>query len=431
MNLRIKFILFFSGVIVLMIAGLTFYLNAYLKNYFKARTIDNFQLLAETSEGSYFSFIESLKTRTIDWSSDGYIRNAVEEILSGKKESVKNLNFYLKEKKIIYDPEVVIIDILNKDGIVISSSLADRIGEDESDENIRFHEAIAAGFGEALVAPVVYEEYESSEPMIHISARIFSTKESADKKFVPLDAVMLLHFVNTDRLSALLSGKWQKEKGALTGAAFFDEYQTAEIYLVNKDRLMITQSRFIEYNILKHKVDTEPVSACFENNLEMAGEYLNYDGKKVLGASMCIEKDEIVLIVEAQSAEILSLLKKIQERIIFGGIFILILTIAGIALLSNWLLKGLTSIAEIAKKISENNFSARTNIKSKDEIGSLGEIFNEMLNNIEKNQKELKEKDVKIEEKLAELEKFKNLTIGRELKMIELKKELEELKKNL
>ena len=245
---------------------------------------------------------------------------------------------------------MVIIDILNKDGIVISSSLADRIGEDESDENIRFHEAIAAGFGEALVAPVVYEEYESSEPMIHISARIFSTKESADKKFVPLDAVMLLHFVNTDRLSALLSGKWQKEKGALTGAAFFDEYQTAEIYLVNKDRLMITQSRFIEYNILKHKVDTEPVSACFENNLEMAGEYLNYDGKKVLGASMCIEKDEIVLIVEAQSAEILSLLKKIQERIIFGGIFILILTIAGIALLSNWLLKGLTSIAEIAKK---------------------------------------------------------------------------------
>ena len=89
MNLRIKFILFFSGVIVLMIAGLTFYLNAYLKNYFKARTIDNFQLLAETSEGSYFSFIESLKTRTIDWSSDGYIRNAVEEILSGKKNPLK------------------------------------------------------------------------------------------------------------------------------------------------------------------------------------------------------------------------------------------------------------------------------------------------------------------------------------------------------
>ena len=34
-------------------------------------------------------------------------------------------------------------------------------------------------------------------------------------------------------------------------------------------------------------------------------------------------------------------------------------------------------------------------------------------------------------ERLAELEKFQKLTVGRELKMIELKKEIEELKKRL
>lgn len=437
MKLKSKFILFFFIFFVLLFGSLTFYLNTYLKNYFKARTIDTLQFIAVTSEGAYFSFIEALKTRTINWSSDGYIRNTVEEILNAKaeknfekqKELTKDIELYLKEKKIVYDSSVIIIDILDRDGIVIASSLAERIGGNESDENIRFHESIVSEFGEVFVAPVVYEEYESLKPMIHVVARIFSTKESVDKKFVPLDAVMLIHFVNADKLGDVLSGKWYKEKGALAGTLFFDEYKTAEIYLVNKEKIMITQSRFIEHSVLKHKVDTEPIKICFENGQEIAGEYQNYDGKTVMGASGCLKKDGLVLIVEVQSEEILAPIKKIQHRIIFTIILMLILSTVGVYLLSNQLLRGLTVISETVKKVSENNFLIRTNIKSKDEVGFLGKTFDGMLDNLEKNQKELQEKNAKIEEKFAELEKFKNLTVDRELEMIELKKEIEKLKK--
>ena len=43
---------------------------------------------------------------------------------------------------------------------------------------------------------------------------------------------------------------------------------------------------------------------------------------------------------------------------------------------------------------------------------------------------EIAEQSGKDLERLAELERFQKLTVGRELKMIELKKEIEELKKS-
>lgn len=43
---------------------------------------------------------------------------------------------------------------------------------------------------------------------------------------------------------------------------------------------------------------------------------------------------------------------------------------------------------------------------------------------------EIKKKEMELEERIMELEKFHELTIDRELKMVELKKKIEELKKN-
>jgi nitrate/nitrite-specific signal transduction histidine kinase len=42
---------------------------------------------------------------------------------------------------------------------------------------------------------------------------------------------------------------------------------------------------------------------------------------------------------------------------------------------------------------------------------------------------QVREKTKKLQEKVEELERFNKLVIGRELKMLELKKEIEELKK--
>ena len=118
--------------------------------------------------------------------------------------------------------------------------------------------------------------------------------------------------------------------------------------------------------------------------------------------------------------------------------------------------------------MSDGDLSQRVTIRSRDELGNLARVFNEMLDNIERSrstifesEKKLKEssqdllaltasleekvnervkgleevkeelrlelgaKTAELQKQLEELEKFKQLTIDRELKMVEMKKELE------
>lgn len=476
MKLKIKLILSSVILMALITGGSIYYFEKYSGDYLRNKIINDFEIVAEISEGSYFSFIESLKIRTINWGSDGKIRNNVKKILeikdkSAKEKLVKELNVYLRKEKIKYDPSVIIIDVLDKNGIVIASTRDERLGVDEKaeEEKIgvhRFSKAINSGFDEAYITSIVYEEDEYPEPMINLVARIFSNEKDEAGGLKPLDAVLLIHFVDTHRLSDVLTGKRQTEKGALTGQAFYNQYKTAEIYIVNKDKLMITPSRFVEKAVLNLFVDTEPVRRCLEKAEEFKGEYLNYQGEKVIGASMCIKEENAILITEVQSAEIFKPLIQFNNYIILAGILILVLIGVGFFFLSDFLLNNLTAIVAVAKKVIDNDFSVRVDIKSKDEIGYLANVFNQMLDNIEKSQGELKKAEIKLREtnlslenrikertaelmelknnlerdvfnrtielrkKMTELEKFKELTVGRELKMVELKEKIKKLEKH-
>jgi len=94
MKLRTKAIFLVSFFIILLIGGLLLYLDDYLEKYLKTQTINNLRVMAEVSEGTYFAFTENEKIRTIDWSSDGHIRNNTEALL----EAVKSGNAEEKDK---------------------------------------------------------------------------------------------------------------------------------------------------------------------------------------------------------------------------------------------------------------------------------------------------------------------------------------------
>ena len=93
---------------------------------------------------------------------------------------------------------------------------------------------------------------------------------------------------------------------------------------------------------------------------------------------------------------------------------------------------------EITNEIAEGNLDKQVDIKSKDEIGNLASSFNRMTYELKKSRKEIekysrgleskvKDRTKELQSKNEELAKFNKLAVGRELKMIELKKRIKQL----
>lgn len=91
-------------------------------------------------------------------------------------------------------------------------------------------------------------------------------------------------------------------------------------------------------------------------------------------------------------------------------------------------------LKEVAAEVGRGNLEIEIKTQSKDEIGELTESFKKMVDNLKKSQKEIEdhEKELKkskqsVESKIEEMERFNRLAVGRELRMIELKKRVKEL----
>jgi HAMP domain-containing protein len=97
------------------------------------------------------------------------------------------------------------------------------------------------------------------------------------------------------------------------------------------------------------------------------------------------------------------------------------------------------NLAEVAKQISEKkDYSVRALKNGNDEVGRLVEAFNEMLDRIQRRDAELVEAKMHLEQRVQErtaelsrsneqLKRFNRLAVGRELRMVELKREVNQL----
>jgi methyl-accepting chemotaxis protein len=155
--------------------------------------------------------------------------------------------------------------------------------------------------------------------------------------------------------------------------------------------------------------------------------------------------------------------EQVKEVMLYGFFITFLVTATGfllLFLLSETLTKPLSSLKKGVDIIGRGDLNHRVVVNTKNEIEELAQSFNKMVDNLQQSQiatekskqmleikvkertKELqdltgsleekvKEKTKELQQRINELEKFHNVTVGRELKMIELKKKVEELEKKI
>jgi len=169
--------------------------------------------------------------------------------------------------------------------------------------------------------------------------------------------------------------------------------ESGEIYIVNNDFLMLSDSRFIENTIFKQKVDTIAVQKCFNEGINFEGLYSDYRGIEIYGSSYCANDLGFVLLAEIDEKETIQPIIILQERIFETGLLITTGMAIIAFIISRTLSKPLIKLKNAANTIAKGNFDVRTKITTSDEIGELSHAFDSMAQKLQESLIEIKEKE--------------------------------------
>ncbi|MFQ6618280.1 MAG: PAS domain S-box protein, partial [Fidelibacterota bacterium] len=276
------------------------------------QTLTQLRIAADGAEAQIIEFLNYLKGRTQDFSSDGYIRDATEIInqKSGSYEqTVRSLNLHLAINKQPIIPECVETFIMDLSGRIIASSDSSHVGTDHSRK-----EYFLKGLESTYVSDV-FREPETGR-VTWITSTPLTGKLSGELIGV------LANRIDPEALSDITTGRKHLALGSSTQSMRVGK--TGETYIVNRNKLMITESRFLEDVILKQMVDTQPVRLALEQGEEMLGDYPDYRGVPISGASMILNELGWVILTEIDFSEAFIPIKKMQTNALtFAGIILI------------------------------------------------------------------------------------------------------------
>jgi methyl-accepting chemotaxis protein len=157
--------------------------------------------------------------------------------------------------------------------------------------------------------------------------------------------------------------------------------ESGETYIVNRDKLMVSESRFMKDAVLKVRVDTVGVNDGLMGKSGVAT-YLDYRNIPVIGAWNPIKYTDWVLLTEINKAEAFAPLRaNMLNHIILLSVTIVMVTVIAI-FSAQATVKPIRELIEVSEQVREGKLNKEVKIHSYDEIGILINVFNEMIKNM-------------------------------------------------
>jgi len=254
-SLKFKLLIFALciSLIPITVISTIYYFNA--QDSLKTNTMSWLGAIAKSKKGRAIEFLESKKIRTIDFSSDGFIRECLEVINRGelsKKHTVTALNIHLSKNKKPLDPHISLIEIVDLKGKVIASTMEKTIGKDVSKE-MKFIKAIDNNFEEVLIFDL-HNEAVTCLMEVDVCAPIFS-----ETKVKPL-GIVVNHYNITDLCNTIADRTGMGDTGEIVLG------QRVENKIVFLNTLKYISDARQKYTIPINTIQAEPMRLALEGN---------------------------------------------------------------------------------------------------------------------------------------------------------------------
>lgn len=192
-------------------------------------------------------------------------------------------------------------------------------------------------------------------------------------------------------------------------------------------------------------------------------ESVDYRGKKIIAAYRYIPALRWGVIVKVDTEEAFEEIMRLRKRILILSLFILALMLPVVYVIMTKFINPIVSMTQKTGAVASGDYSIRVGSHRRDEIGSLQNNFDAMVEALRTSRKEIAKKQleledmnaalerkvaertaelsdanvaltkaaVQVQERVEELEKFYEMAIDREIRMKEMKKEMERLRAEL
>ena len=157
--------------------------------------------------------------------------------------------------------------------------------------------------------------------------------------------------------------------------------ETGEMYIVNKDKVMITGSRSIEDAIYNQVVDTEGIRTAFDNRTGMTGIYPDYRDVPVFGVSKYFEEMDWVIVASKYVSEAFTPVTYFRDFIIIIGTTGIIVIVLVAVFISTGVTSSMEKTTEVTRKIARRDLgNPILDYRSMDDLKKLGGLINLEMN---------------------------------------------------